>query len=216
MEKPPANGSLVKRRSKLERARIALRNAARDLRYGSVLAGTIRSRYPELGAFHVTNSEYDDLPHLFAAARLVDEDVIVDVGCGKGRVLNWLLAEHPRNRIVGIELDPEVCSKVARRLRRRANVTILCGDATELVPADASVFYLFNPFDEPVLGRFVDAVADRVTNLQRVRIVYYHARFVDVLRADPRFTVEEIELPSGSQPSALIRVAEPPSRGDSD
>jgi SAM-dependent methyltransferase len=206
----------VRRRSPLARARIAARNALRDLRYGSVLGGTIKSRYPELGAFHVTNSEYDDLPHLFAAARVTDADVVVDVGCGKGRVLNWLLAHHPRNRLVGIELDPEVCANVRRRLRRHANVSILCGDATRLLPADGSVFYLFNPFDDAVMRRFADAVLDQVTDPSRVRIVYYHAKYVDVLRDDPRFSVEEIQLPSGSQPSALVRPKSGSSRRDSD
>ena len=206
----------MKRRSKLARARIALRNALRDLRYGSVLAGRSGLATPSSAPFMSRTRNTTTFHTCSPPPRLVDTDVIVDVGCGKGRVLNWLLAEHPRNRIVGIELDPEVCAKVERRLRRRANVTILCGDATELLPADASVFYLFNPFDDAVMHRFADAVVDRVTDLARVRIVYYHARFVDVFRADPRFTVEEIALPSGSQPSALIRLAESSSRSDSD
>jgi SAM-dependent methyltransferase len=183
-----------------------LRNAALDLRYGRLLAGTIRSRYEDLGAFHVTNSQYEDLPTLFGAAAVAPDDVIVDVGCGKGRVLNWLLRHHPGNRLIGIELDAEVCARTRRRLRHWRNVTVLCGDATELLPADGTVFYLFNPFDERVLRRFADAVVER-TDPARVRVVYYHCKFLDVFRADPRFAVEEIRLPSLSQPSALIRVA---------
>ncbi len=194
------------------RLRRTLRNAVLDLRYGRPLAGTIRTRYGHLGAFHVTNSQYEDLPVLFAAAGLAPEDFVVDVGCGKGRVLNWLLRRHPENRLVGIELDPEVCAKTRHRLRRRANVTVLCGDATELLPPDGTVFYLFNPFDERVLRRFADAIADRTT-FERVRVVYYHCKYVDVFRDDPRFAVEEISLPSRSQPSALIRAAGvPPAR----
>jgi SAM-dependent methyltransferase len=181
-----------------------LRNAAFDLRFGRFLGGTIRSRYEHLGAFHVTNTPYDDLPTLFGAAGVRDDDVIVDVGCGKGRVINWLLRMHPATRVVGIELDPEVCARTARRLRRFANVTILCGDAVELLPPDGTLFYLFNPFDETVLRRFADAFL--ALGGSGRRIVYYNAKYVDVFGADPRFAVAEIPL-AGSHRSALIRPA---------
>jgi SAM-dependent methyltransferase len=196
----------MRRRAALVRLAIAARNGVLDLRYGSLLAGTIRSRYPDLGAFHVSNSEYDDLPHLFGAAAVGADDVIVDVGCGKGRVLNWLLTHHRTNRIVGIELDPDVCAAVKRRLRRHSNVEVLCGDATELIPPEGTLFYLFNPFAEHMVRRFADALAGQVNEPSRVRIVYYHAKYGDVFRADPRFSVEPIDLPSGSQPSELIRL----------
>jgi SAM-dependent methyltransferase len=183
-----------------------LRNAAFDLRFGRFLGGTIRSRHEHLGAFHVTNTPYDDLPALFGAAGVRDDDVIVDVGCGKGRVINWLLRNHPANRVVGIELDPEVCARTARRLRRFPNVTILCGDAVELLPPDGTLFYLFNPFDEAVSRRFAEAFLARDGRGRPRRIVYYNARYADVFAADPRFAVEEIGLRGGHR-SALIRPA---------
>ncbi len=179
----------------------------RDLRYGGLLGGTIRSRYEHLGAFHVTNTPYDDLPFLFARADVTPDDVFVDVGCGKGRVINWLLAHHPQNRIVGIELDPEVCAATTKRLRRFGNVQIVCGDATSLLPESGTLFYLFNPFDGQVLRRFAAAFLAGADPAKRRRIVYYNCKFVDVFRDDPRFTVDEIELPSGSHRSALIRLA---------
>jgi SAM-dependent methyltransferase len=104
------------------------RNALRDLRYRGLLAGTVRTRYAHLGAHHTTNSDYDDLPALFGAARLRADDVIVDVGCGKGRVINWLLAHHPGNRVYGIELDPEIAAATERRLRRYAAQAVLALD----------------------------------------------------------------------------------------
>ena len=162
--------------STLSRAWTAARNAVRDLRYGALLGGTIRSRYEHLGAFHVTNTPYDDLPVLFARAGVTPDDVFVDVGCGKGRVINWLLDHHPENRIFGIELDPEVCAATAKRLRRFENVQIVCGEATGLLPEAGTLFYLFNPFDDQVLRRFAaaflagadagQAAADRLLQLQ--------------------------------------------------
>ena len=189
----------------LARAWRTARNAVLDLRYGKFLGGTILSRYEHLGAFHVTNTPYDDLPFLFAAAGVAGDDVLVDVGCGKGRVINWLLSHHAANRIVGIELDPDVCRATAKRLRRFANVEIRCGDATTMLPESGTLFYLFNPFDEHVLRRFADAFL--ALGADRRRIVYYNCKYLDVFKSDARFSVEEIELPSRGQPSALISVA---------
>jgi SAM-dependent methyltransferase len=202
----------VSRRPPTRRLYVAARNALLDLRYGRVLAGSVQSRYAHLGAFHVTNSEYDDLPHLFAAAGVALDDVIVDVGCGKGRVINWLLSHHPTNRIVGIELDPEICARTAHRLRRRPNVEIRCGDAVELLPPDGTVFYLFNPFDEDVLRRFADRLAGRASRPERVRLVYYNSRFATVLTDDERYEVSAVELPSRSQEAVIARLT-PPQRG---
>ena len=191
----------MRQRSTIPRAIKSLRNAAVDLRYGRFLGGTIRTRYAHLGAFHVANSDYDDLPPLFAAAGVVPADVIVDVGCGKGRVVNWLLMHHPDNRIVGIELDPEVCAATAKRLRRHERVTILCGDAPALLPPDGTIFFLFNPFDESVLRRFADAFL--ALGPEGRRIVYYNDEYVEVFRDDPRFGVREIDL-HGSHRSSLV------------
>lgn len=188
------------------RALKSLRNATVDLRFGRFLGGTIRSRYEHLGAFHVANSDYDDLPFLFRAAEIARDDVLVDVGCGKGRVINWLLRHYPANAVYGIELDPEVCAATAKRLRRFANVKIVCGDATTMLPSDGTLFYLFNPFDEHVLRRFADAFLAEPDAAKKRRIVYYNCKYVDVFRDDPRFAVDEIEVPA-SHRSALIRRA---------
>lgn len=193
--------------ARVRRAPKIVRNALRDLRYGRFLAGTTRTRYGHLGAFHSANSDYDDLPALFAAAAVTPADVIVDVGCGKGRVINWLLSNYPANRIYGIELDPEVCSATAKRLRRYGNVEIACGDATAMLPHDGTLFYLFNPFDEHVLQRFADAFLADASEAGKRRIVYYNCKYIDVFRDDPRLVVEEIELPAGVHRSALIRLA---------
>jgi SAM-dependent methyltransferase len=189
-------------------ARLA-RNAWLDLRYGRFLGGTVPTRFAHLGAFDTANSDYDDLAGLFAAARLGPDDVIVDVGCGRGRVINWLLAHHPENVIYGIELDPAVAAATARRLRRHPSVRIVCGDATALLPVEATVFYLFNPFEEHVLRRFVAAVlqlGDHGLSRER-RIVYYRSKFLEPFRDSDRFRVERIELPSRSHEAALITVS---------
>ncbi len=188
----------------IRRAPTTLRNAVLDLRYGGFLGGTIKTKQGHLGAHDVGNADYGDLDELFSQVEIAPDDVIVDVGCGKGRVINWFLSNHARNAIYGIELDPEVCARTAKRLAGRTNVRVLCGDATELLPADGTVFYLFNPFDEGVMRRFVAAFFATGEGRPRT-IVYYNCKYLDVFRDDERFEVQELDRPR-SFPSALIRA----------
>lgn len=183
-----------------------VRNAIRDRRYGAFLGGSVKSRFAHLGAYNASNSAYDDLPALFAAADVEPDDVIVDVGAGKGRPINWLLDEHPSNRIVGIELDPEIAARTAARLRRFENVTIVTGDASLLLPRDGTVFFLFNPFDETVMQRFAEAFSAEGMHPRR-RAIYHNCKHVHVFSDDPRFAIEEIAPPSQSFRSVLIRPA---------
>jgi SAM-dependent methyltransferase len=175
----------------------------RDLRYGKPLGGTIRTKYAHLGANDVGNADYEDLALLFADVPVGPADVVVDVGCGKGRSINWFLDRYPGNRVVGIELDPEICAATAKRLHRHTNVEIVCGDATALLPADGTIFYLFNPFDEPVMRRFARAMLERTTP---ATIVYLNAKHVAAFEEEPRFTVAPIDPPGLSFRSVLVTV----------
>jgi SAM-dependent methyltransferase len=186
----------------IRRAPKMARNALRDLRYGKPLGGTIRTKYAHLGAHDVGNADYEDLALLFAGVPVGPDDIIVDVGCGKGRSINWFLDRYPGNRIVGIELDPEICAETAKRLRKYERVTVVCGDATALLPADGTVFYLFNPFDESVMRRFAQAMLDRSSP---ATIVYLNEKHADVFD-DPRFTVTPISPPGLSFRSVLVMV----------
>jgi len=176
----------------------------RDLRYGKPLGGTIKTKYAHLGAHDVGNADYDDLAILFSQVEVTRADVLVDVGCGKGRSINWFLTRYPGNRIVGIELDPDICAATAKRLRRHAEVAIVCGDATELLPADGTVFYLFNPFDESVMRRYAAAMLERG---QPATIVYYNSKYLEPYRESPRFAVTEINRPDLSFRCALVRLS---------
>lgn len=191
-------------RALVRRAPTTLRNAVGDLRYGGLLGGTIKTRYGNVGAHDVGNADYRDLPPLFAGAAVTPDDILVDVGCGKGRVINWFLATYPQNRVVGIELDPDICAKTAHRLRRHENVSIVCGDAITHLPADGTVFFLFNPFDESVLRRFVAAFRELEPTSRPRRIVYHNCKSIGLFAEDPRFEVTPIDLPSGSFRSALV------------
>jgi hypothetical protein len=168
------------------------RTVALDLRYGGVLSGTIRRREGDVGAADVVNSAYAVLPHIFAG-RIGPTDVLVDVGCGKGRVINWWLSQGLRNRMVGIELNPEVASRTARRLRRFKNVTVINADATTAVPADATLLYLYSPFDRATMERLRSNLEQRFRS-RGLTVLYWNPQFVDVFRDHPRWSTRLFDL----------------------
>jgi SAM-dependent methyltransferase len=145
---------------RLQRHVRSLRNVVLDVRFGGrFLGGGAPTRFAHLHAHAVANSDYLAMEEVFGRASITDNSVIVDVGCGKGRVINFLLSRGIKCEIIGVEIDPEVASATARRLRRYRNVRIVSGNILEQWPQNATLFYVYNPFGAPVVERFCDRLA---------------------------------------------------------
>jgi SAM-dependent methyltransferase len=193
---------------RLKRTRLewlTIRTLVRDVRYGGNCGGTRSSRYAYLGAAMTMSTEYHHLEELFQRAGIhVDQaDVLVDIGCGMGRVINYWLACGNRNRIVGLELDRDVANSVRRRTKSWPNVAIITGDAAENLPEDGTIFYAFNPFDAAVMSR-LKARMEALPNGQRdVVLLYYNCHHTGVFENDPAWRVESLgEV--GVLPAAII------------
>lgn len=92
-------------------------------------------------------------------------DVFVDFGAGKGRAL-LMAAQYPFKRVVGIEISEALCREARRNVARWTgtfaceDIEIWTGDAAHYcIPADATVFYLYNPFHGRTLNAVFDAIA---------------------------------------------------------
>lgn len=123
----------------------------------------------------------------FAFKRLMSEvdiprDVgFVDFGCGKGRVL-LLAAELGFARVVGIDFVPELVADARRNAERwlarslsTCDMRIVEGDVLDyaIEPNDA-VFFLFNPFDDVILGGVLDRVERSMDRAPRQTWIIYH------------------------------------------
>ena len=195
----------------LRKARRLIRNVVFDLRFGGFIGGSKKTPFAHLGAKDTINSDYGALPWVLGPV-LEHGDVFVDVGCGRGRVLNWVLAQHKAAKLYGIEIDPEVAREVRTRLARYPNVEILVGDALQNIPGDATLFYLYNPFARHVMEQYRDALIEsygRSGGLERVRLVYYNCVDVDVYERDPRCVVRRLDLPPEFHPSAVVTFTNP-------
>lgn len=107
------------------------------------------------------------------------QDVIYDIGAGKGRIL-CVFSRRKLKKCVGIELMEEYCEIArsnAQRVRgRRSPIEIRCEDAAIADMSDGTVYFLFNPFG-------FDTMRDVLANIEKslgknprpIRIVYYNA-----------------------------------------
>lgn len=183
-----------------------LPNLFHDLRRGPWLGGSGDSRARVKGQHRTQSTDYADLSVLLSREeiRVRPGDVAVDVGCGRGRVLNWWLDHGVTSPIVGLELDAEIAEQTRRRLARNRNVSVLAGDAADRLPPEGTLFFLSNPFDERMMARFEESLSRLQSPADLVRIVYYNPHFVDVFLETGRWTVTPIPvvLP---YPAVLIR-----------
>lgn len=191
------------------RAKIA--TAFLDLRFGRLLRGAQETRFAQMGAYAISNSSYAAVRSLFHG-RVKASDVLVDVGCGKGRVINSWLADGYANRIIGVELDAGVAADTRARLRRFPNVTIVSGDILSNFPDEGTLFYLFNPFDAQVMERFKDQLKESLSRRasKEATIVYNKCTHVEVFEKDEACQIEQGEL---EYPFAIIQVHQPHRRG---
>jgi SAM-dependent methyltransferase len=104
----------------------------------------------------------------------------IDVGSGKGRAL-FLAEQYGFKRILGVELSTKV-HQIAERNLKRFQAHIGCASRIELhncdaltlaLPADPTIILMFNPFDLPVMTKFV-AKIDRslLDNPRDVYLIY--------------------------------------------
>ena len=129
---------------------------------GVPLFATDEARFPEQGAHGSSPTFYFVLQELFRHLDLDEGSHLLDVGCGKGRVLAYYLWQGFPGRATGIELDPEMASFARSWSARHDNLEVLEGSVLDLDLGPFTDFYLFNPFDPGVLRQFIEAVEAQV------------------------------------------------------
>ena len=143
------------------------------------LRGNCISLYKELGANDVYHTKYSAMPLIFRFVRIKKNDVLVDVGCGKGRIINYWLSRKLKNKIVGLELDPELARCTAQHFSRWRNVRIRSGDAIANLPKDGTIFYFYNPFCEEKVRAFEAALTAAYSEHQ-IKVIYYNPKSLQV------------------------------------
>ncbi len=159
----------------------------------------------------------DKLNKLFLLLDLMPNSKVVDIGCGKGRVL-LVAAEYGFVEVKGIEFSPLLCSiaeknidKYKQKTQSKTPFQVINADAANYqFEDDEDVFFLYNPFDEVILQKVLENITE---SLQRhngkIWIIYANAvhrelieKTMNVIKVEDfnihnfKFVVYEIELAS--------------------
>ena len=118
------------------------------------------------------------------------EDVVLDYGCGKGRV-SFFLANQTGAKTIGIEYDPKIFEMaLANQQAAKGNSTfILTRAEAYALPQDVNRCYFFNPFSAEILCKVM-------------------ARILESYYADPRELFLFFYYPSDEYIAYLMTVDE--------
>lgn len=125
----------------------------------------------------------------------IDRTVFLDVGAGKGRAM-LLASQHPFLRVEGVELNAGLAAVAQANLKlwnqdsralALAPLRLREGDATRCpLPQEATLAYLFHPFETKLLRRFLRHVAKSVARQPRVvDLMYVNAEHDSLLDREP-------------------------------
>ncbi len=135
-----------------------------------------------------------DLRGILRRADVSEDDVFLDLGSGKGRVV-LLAARYPFSRVVGVELSPQL-TEIAHRNVANCRTKLRCGkvelvnaDAVDYrIPDDVSIVYMFNPFRGAVFDAAIARLIESVDRHPRtVRLIYRKPDDHDRLMRTGRF-----------------------------
>lgn len=146
-----------------------------------------------IGGTSSSPTHYAFLKRIFSHIELKPSDAVLDVGCGKGRVLAFLLKEKCPGRLYGIEYNPKVAEIAKNWSERYPQVQILIGDAFELNCNDYTVLTLARSFLPVTYELFVQKLEETLTHPITL-VSWYDQGSVRWMKKRPGWRMEYHEL----------------------
>ncbi|MGE5308021.1 MAG: methyltransferase domain-containing protein [Deltaproteobacteria bacterium] len=139
-------------------------------------------------------THYGRLRRIFAGLKMSPEDVFIDLGSGKGRVV-CSAARLRLKKIIGVELDDGLigCARENLRIMKgaRTPASIVRCDAAQYRFTDETVVFIFNPFGLMTLRSVLENIRDSIERMPRkVRIAYYNPQHRVLLDAQDWLSLE--------------------------
>ena len=117
------------------------------------------------------STHYIVLHRIFSHVSLTEEDSFIDVGCGKGRVLAYLLKKRKPCKLFGIEIN-EISGKVALEWTEKYDqVKISLGNAFHLDYNPYTVMFMGRPFLPKTFLEFIEKLEKTLTH--PITLIYW-------------------------------------------
>jgi len=157
----------------------SLKSAFLDLRFGfRILDKEKVTPFSNIGCYHTQSTEYEELKWIFDRVDLQANDVVMDVGCGRGRPFNYLLSRNFTGDMIGTEIDSEIANFTAKRLRKQKNIRIISGNALDYIENRISLYFMYNPFKAAM---FLDFVSKIESVHSVAKIIYFNPQNIDFI-----------------------------------
>lgn len=127
---------------------------------------------------------------------VTSDDVFVDFGSGKGRVL-YQAAKYPFACVIGVEISDDLAAISRANLERNTdsfqctNIEVVVSDACDFrVPDDMSVAYFYDPFVGDTFRCVIDNIVRSIDRHPRpVRLIYAIPIMAEYVESTGRFTL---------------------------
>ena len=121
------------------------------------------------------------------------DDVVLDYGCGKGRV-GFFLSHRTKAKTIGIEYDEHIyAGALENQKTAQAKADFVLSRAEEYeVPADVNRCYFFNPFSAEILHKVMARIIESYyENPREIFLFFYYPadEYISYL-----MTVDELEF----------------------
>ncbi len=120
---------------------------------------------------------YCVLERLAQSGLFKESDVVLDYGCGKGRV-GFFLATQTGAKAVGIEYDAHIYADAMQNCqtaKHREAVNFALARAEEYeVPSDVTRCYFFNPFSVEILHKVMARILDSYYQEPREVLLFFY------------------------------------------
>ena len=138
---------------------------------------------------------YSVLERLANSGYIRKKDVVLDYGCGKGRV-EFFLSYQTKATTIGIEYDERIYQSAIENQNTfisRAKTDFILARAEEYeVPSKVNRFYFFNPFSVELLRKVMARIIDSYYNQPRELLLFFYypsEEYISYL-----MTVDELEF----------------------
>ena len=120
---------------------------------------------------------YTVLERLAESGYLNKDNILIDYGCGKGRV-GFFLHYASGCKSIGLEYDHEIYLQAEANKNSAAKgngILFYYADAAEFPVEDADSFYFFNPFSVEILKSVMGRITESYyANPRKMRLFFYY------------------------------------------
>jgi len=126
---------------------------------------------------HYEPTPYHVIESILNRLKFGSDDVFVDLGCGKGRVV-LSVAKKKLKKIIGLEAHKDIFNIARDNLEKikvkNTPVEILNADVTTFDMKEGTIFFMFNPFGMATQKCVIERIGNSlITNPRQVRIICY-------------------------------------------